>query len=143
MGQVVLLLMDSLVGSLSTVIANATLDKVLQCLKAFRQESCSINPATYNTFLPSLKDAVTSNSQNDLWEKLKEGECCVYCSCFYKKNDKGVIILIEHYEHPINQSINSSDASLPPEASPKGGGHGRRISYSILFILTPAPRSSH
>lgn len=41
----------------------------------------------------------------------------------------------------LNQSINSSDTSLPPEASPRGGGHSRWIFTSpypyIPFLPTP------
>lgn len=74
MGKVVLALLNGLVCPLSAGMANNTMEKLLQCLKAFRQESCSINPATYNSFLPNLKELVTQHSQNAVWEKLIESE---------------------------------------------------------------------
>ncbi len=41
------------------------------------------------------------------------------------------------------KSVNSFDASLPPEASLKGGGHGRRISTSP-YVCTPfLPTPTH
>ncbi|KAK8726329.1 hypothetical protein OTU49_010215 [Cherax quadricarinatus] len=46
--------------------------KVIDCLTTFRQESCSIDPSTYNKFLSSLKEVVTSMSLSDLWDHVKE-----------------------------------------------------------------------
>lgn len=73
MGKVALALLNGLLCPLSAGMADNTMEKLLQCLKAFRQESRSINPATYNSFLPDLKELVTQHSQNAVWEKLKEG----------------------------------------------------------------------
>lgn len=104
MGEVVLLLMDSLVEAFSRDVHNTKVDKVMQCLQAFRQESCIINPDTYNTFLPNLKDAVAANSQNDIWEKLKEGEYCVLHFALSVSRDKGMVLIIV---------INSLEVGMP------------------------------
>ncbi|XP_045121022.1 X-ray repair cross-complementing protein 5-like isoform X2 [Portunus trituberculatus] len=74
MGDVILQLMDSLAGASSGPVAAAMQDKVLECLTTFRQESQSIDPATFNTFLTSrFKDVVISLSVKDLWDRMKEG----------------------------------------------------------------------
>ena len=69
-------LVDSVVGSSSGPVASALLDKVVECLVIFRQESRSIDPTTYNKFLTTrLKDAVISFSLKDMWDRIKEGVC--------------------------------------------------------------------
>lgn len=73
MGDVVLQLVDSLVGASSGPVSAAMMDKVLDCLITFRQESRSIDPATYNRFLTSrFKDVVISQSLMDLWSRIKD-----------------------------------------------------------------------
>lgn len=70
LADVVLQLIDGLGSGGGSNAAMMT--KVIDCLTTFRQESCSIDPSTYNKFLSSLKEVVTSMSLSDLWDHVKE-----------------------------------------------------------------------
>nr|XP_045583822.1 X-ray repair cross-complementing protein 5-like isoform X1 [Procambarus clarkii] len=69
LGEVVLQLVDGLGGGGTNA---AVVAKVIDCLTSFRQESCSIDPSTYNKFISSLKEVVMTMSLHELWNRVKE-----------------------------------------------------------------------
>ncbi|CAL4145774.1 unnamed protein product, partial [Meganyctiphanes norvegica] len=70
--------MDSVIRQLveglgGTGVADAVIiGKVINCLKAYRQEATVIDPTTFNTFMHTLKDVVSVRSLMDLWTQIKE-----------------------------------------------------------------------
>ncbi|XP_071549630.1 X-ray repair cross-complementing protein 5 [Panulirus ornatus] len=70
LGEVVLQLMEGFGDGDST--NDALMAKVLECLSTFRRESCSIDPSTYNKFVPGLKEAVSNLRLLHLWDRVKE-----------------------------------------------------------------------
>lgn len=70
--------MDSVIRQLveglgGTAAADAVIvEKIKNCLKAYRQEAAAIDPTTYNTFMHALKDIVSVRTLSDLWTRIKE-----------------------------------------------------------------------